>query len=52
MPLLHRLVRTDHPAIAFTLDGEPGEIELFVGETLRGDILTWVSTWCGFAGAG
>ncbi|WP_322410237.1 hypothetical protein [Microbacterium invictum] len=38
--------------ILLSLDGEPGEIELFVGDTLRGDILTWVSSWCGFAGAG
>lgn len=33
------------------LDGEPGEIELFVGEELRGEILTWVAAWCGFGGA-
>lgn len=32
------------------LDGEPGEIELFVGEELRGEILSWVATWCGFGG--
>lgn len=37
--------------VRLTLAGEPGEIELFVGETLRGDILTWVSNWCGFAGS-
>ncbi len=30
------------------LDGEPGEIELFVGDELRGRILTWVADWCGF----
>ncbi len=30
------------------LDGEPGEIELFVGEELRGRILSWVASWCGF----
>lgn len=30
--------------------GEPGEIELFVGEELRGEILGWVADWCGFAG--
>jgi len=34
------------------LDGEPGEIELFVGEELRGRILTWVAQWCGFGGPG
>ncbi|NYF15238.1 hypothetical protein HDC37_000050 [Microbacterium sp. AK009] len=38
--------------VRLSLGGEPGEIELFVGEALRGDILTWVSGWCGFAGAG
>ena len=32
------------------LDGEPGEIELFVGEERRGEILTWVAGWCGFGG--
>lgn len=32
------------------LDGEPGEIELFVGEDQRGEILTWVAAWCGFGG--
>ncbi|AZC15013.1 hypothetical protein DT073_01535 [Microbacterium sp. ABRD28] len=37
--------------VRLTLAGEPGEIELFVGETLRGDILTWVSNWCVFAGS-
>ena len=30
------------------VDGEPGEIELFVGDELRGRILTWVADWCGF----
>lgn len=30
--------------------GEPGEIELFVGEELRGRILSWVAAWCGFGG--
>ncbi|QKJ20766.1 hypothetical protein [Microbacterium hominis] len=30
------------------VDGEPGEIELFVGDALRGRILTWVAQWCGF----
>lgn len=32
------------------LDGEPGEIELFVGDELRGRILSWVAAWCGFGG--
>ncbi len=30
------------------LDGEEGEFELFVGEEMRGDMLTWVAEWCGF----
>ncbi|WP_374975973.1 hypothetical protein ACEYYH_19645 [Microbacterium trichothecenolyticum] len=32
------------------VDGEPGEVELFVGEEMRGKILTWVGAWCGFGG--
>ncbi|SEL98275.1 2Fe-2S iron-sulfur cluster binding domain-containing protein [Bosea lupini] len=40
MPLLHRLVRTDHPAIAFTLDGEPCEGR--AGDTVLTAILTKV----------
>lgn len=32
------------------LDGHPGEIELFVGDELRGRILSWVAAWCGFGG--
>ena len=32
------------------LEGEPGEFQLFVGEELRGRILTWVADWCGFGG--
>jgi hypothetical protein len=32
------------------VDGEPGEVELFVGDDLRGRILSWVAAWCGFAG--
>jgi hypothetical protein len=32
------------------LDGEAGEVELFVGEEMRGRILTWVAAWCGFGG--
>jgi len=34
------------------LDGEPGEFELFVGDDLRGRILTWVGQWCGFGASG
>jgi len=34
--------------IRLALDGAPGEIELFVGDDLRGRILTWVADWCGF----
>jgi hypothetical protein len=34
--------------IRLALDGQPGEIELFVGEDLRGRILTWVADWCDF----
>lgn len=34
--------------VRIVLDGEPGEIELFVGEEMRGRILTWVAEWCGF----
>ena len=30
------------------LEGESGEVELFVGEEMRGRILTWVAAWCGF----
>lgn len=30
------------------LDGKGGEVELFVGDELRGQILTWVGAWCGF----
>lgn len=34
--------------VRVVLDGEPGEIEVFVGEDLRGKILSWVADWCGF----
>lgn len=37
--------------IRLALDGAPGEIELFVGDDMRGRILTWVAEWCDF-GAG
>ena len=40
MPLLHRLVRTGHPAIPFTLDGEPCEGR--AGDTVLTAILTQV----------
>ncbi|MFK4805783.1 hypothetical protein ACI3KX_07945 [Microbacterium sp. ZW CA_36] len=36
--------------VRIELQGEPGEFELFVGDELRGRILTWVAGWCGFAG--
>lgn len=32
------------------VEGDPGEIEVFVGEELRGEILSWVAEWCGFGG--
>lgn len=32
------------------VDGQPGEVELFVGEDTRGWILSWVAAWCGFGG--
>ena len=38
MPLLHRLVRADHPAIPFSLDGEPCEGR--TGDTVLTAILT------------
>ncbi|WP_325725814.1 hypothetical protein [Microbacterium sp.] len=34
--------------VRVVLDGEPGEIEVFVGEDMRGKILSWVADWCGF----
>lgn len=37
MPLLHRIARRDHPAIAFTLDGVPCEGR--AGDTLLSAIL-------------
>jgi hypothetical protein len=36
--------------VEVVVDGEPGEIELFVGEEMRGRILSWVAEWCGFGG--
>jgi len=36
--------------LAVELEGEPGSVELFVGEEMRGRILTWVASWCGFGG--
>ncbi|MCP2635737.1 hypothetical protein K0817_004050 [Microbacterium sp. HD4P20] len=35
-------------SVPVVVDGEPGEIELFVGEDMRGRILSWVAEWCGF----
>lgn len=32
------------------VDGQPGEFELAASEDMRGEILTWVSDWCGFGG--
>ena len=29
-----------------SLDGEPGDIEVYVGDDMRGRILTWVPAWC------
>ncbi|NYE18205.1 hypothetical protein [Microbacterium immunditiarum] len=34
--------------VRVVLNGEPGEIEVFVGEDMRGKILSWVADWCGF----
>lgn len=34
--------------VRVVVEGEPGEIELFVGDELRGRILSWVAAWCGF----
>ncbi|MEV4686390.1 hypothetical protein [Microbacterium sp. LWH3-1.2] len=36
--------------LAVQLEGESGSVELFVGEEMRGRILTWVAAWCGFGG--
>ncbi len=36
--------------VRIELDGRPGEIELFVGDRMRGEILSWVAAWCGFGG--
>jgi len=36
--------------VRVTLAGESGEMELFVGEEMRGQILSWVAAWCGFGG--
>ena len=34
--------------VRVSVAGESGEVELFVGDALRGRILTWVADWCGF----
>lgn len=48
------VVQEDKRGTIFTidveLDTEPGTIELFVGEDMRGRILSWVARWCGFGG--
>lgn len=36
--------------VRVVVDGEAGEVELFVGEDMRGRILSWVASRCGFAG--
>ena len=36
--------------VRVSVAGESGEVELFVGDALRGRILTWVADWCGFGG--
>jgi hypothetical protein len=45
-------VQEDKRGTIFTLrvevGGDAGDVELFVGEDMRADILTWVGTWCGF----
>lgn len=47
-------VQEDKRGTIFTvdvvIDGTPGEIELAAPADLRGRILTWVATWCGFGG--
>ena len=35
--------------VRVSVAGESGEVELFVGDALRGRILTWVADWCGFS---
>lgn len=37
-------------SVRIELDGEPGQVEVFVGDDLRGEILSWVADWCGFGG--
>ncbi len=48
------VVQEDKRGTIFTIDvevaTEPGTIELFVGEDMRGRILSWVAEWCGFGG--
>ncbi|GAA3638850.1 hypothetical protein GCM10022200_22760 [Microbacterium awajiense] len=34
--------------VRIVVGGEAGEIERFVGEDMRGRILSWVAAWCGF----
>lgn len=48
------VVQEDKRGTIFDVDvavgTESGTIELFVGEDLRGSILSWVAEWCGFGG--
>lgn len=38
--------------VRIEIEDEQGEIELYVGDDLRGRILSWVGAWCGFGTAG
>lgn len=37
-------------AVRVDVDGERGDIDVFVGDELRGEILSWVVAWCGYGG--
>lgn len=37
-------------AVHVDVDGERGDIDVFVGDELRGRILSWVVDWCGYGG--
>src|SRR5690606_38181175 len=37
-------------SVAVEAGGDAGDIEVFVGDEMRGDILSWVAEWCAFAG--
>ena len=49
-------VQEDKRGTVFTVDvsvdGKSGPIEVAASQDLRGDILTWVAKWCGFAEGG